>query len=1043
MQLKKPKKSINNCDSMKIQILNAYSEKWRMKMFFSFLFLLCFNFFGLAQFEVSGKVSDRNNMPLSGANILLRGTAVGTQTDFDGNFKLSASVGDVLMISYLGFLPQEVEIRNDSLLIIVLTEDANSLDEVVVVGYGNRSKTKLIASVSTIDEDELKKQPVPNVSNALEGLAAGLFVQQSSGEPGFSNSSFEVRNFGNALVIVDGAPGDLNQLDPNEIENISVLKDAAAAAVYGVQGGNGVVLITTRKGRIGKPKLNYSNQFTYTSFTAYPKYLSSADRAEILNEGLRNSGQTTFYTDDEVDLFRSGSDPLNYPNTDWRGQILKDFGFQQQHNLNLSGGTEKVKYFVSSGFIDQGSNYTEDVLSFQRYNLRSNVEAEIKDNLSLSVQMGARRQLNEAPGYSAYDIFRELSRSLPSDLAYYPDGVPARPSTTPNHVIEGLRDFNAGYFRARNNNFDAKIALEWDVRQVKGLKLKSYASLVYNTYFNKNWNKSFDLFTLNRQTGNYDVFRSTPPGTPSETKLTQSTNYSNHYVLQESINYDRLFGNHNLSLLLLAEFQKRQGQDFSASRQDFQSTFIDQLFAGSLENQIANGGEFRENRMGYVGRINYDYKSKYFLESSVRYDGSSRFAPGNEFGFFPSVSLGWRLSEETFFKPLKDTFSNLKIRASLGTAGNDGTSAYQWLSGFNYNLFFVINDTAIPTLDNTALPNRAITWETNTTYDLGLDMDVFENQLRFSFDYFFRKRENVIAGANASVPSTLGVALANQNLYEFSNEGFEFSIDFRKQLNENLKLSSLLIFSKSREKAVFIDETLQEDPFMRSNLTVTGGFTGLRRGYISDGLFQSQEEIDQWAIQDGNANTSLQPGDVRYIDLNGDNIIDVKDQKVFGNGSKPPINYSLNLGADYRNFSLSVLLTGAAGYDLYLDGEAQSPLRNGFNGYDYLKDYWTPSNPNATFPRITNGGFNDNNYKYSDYWLRNGNHLRFKNINLSYSIPSKGPTSTFETVKIFLTGYNLFVLKSFDEDFDPQLGSGVGWYYPQTKSITFGLNVTL
>ena len=683
------------------------------------------------------------------------------------------------------------------------------------------------------------------------------------------------------------------------------------------------------------------------------------------------------------------------------------------------------------------------MLSFQRYNLRANVNADITDNLNLSLNMGARRQINEAPGYSAYDIFRELSRSLPSDLAYYPDGTPARPSTTPNHAVEGIRDFNAGYFRARNNNFDAKIALEWDVKQVKGLKLKSYASLVYNTNFTKDWDKSFDLFTLNRQTGNYDVFRSTPPGSPSETRLSQSTNYSNHYVLQESINYERTFGDHNVSALLLVEIQKIQGQDFNASRQDFQSTFIDQLFAGSLQNQVANGGEFRENRLGYVGRFSYDYKSKYFLESTYRYDGSSRFAPGNEYGLFPSMSLGWRISEESFFEPLKSTISNLKLRASIGTAGNDGTSAYQWLSGFNYNLFYVINDTAIPTIDNTALPNRDITWETNTTYDVGLDVDLFDNDLRFSFDYFFRKREDVIAGANASVSSTLGVALAAQNLYEFSNEGFEFSIDYKTQLNDNLKLSALLNFSKSREKAVFIDETLQEDPFMRANLTETGGFTGLRRGYISNGLFQSQEEIDQWAIQDDNGNASIQPGDVRYVDLNDDGVIDVRDQKVFGDGSKPAMNYSLNLGAEYKNFALSVLLTGAAGYDIYLDGEAQAPLRNGFNGYDYQIDYWTPTNTTAAFPRITDGGFNDNNYKYSDFWLRNGKHIRFKNINLSYTFPKRKENATFNEIRIFCTGYNLFVIKDFDEDFDPQMGSGLGWYYPQTKSLTFGVNVSL
>tara|TARA_R110002126_G_scaffold291172_1_gene450687 strand:+ start:17378 stop:20380 length:3003 start_codon:yes stop_codon:yes gene_type:complete len=999
--------------------------------------------FGLAQISVTGLVTDNTNQPLPSASVVVKGTNTGVQTDFDGNFSIKVSKGDVLVISYLGFATKEITIGDETSLKIILIEDADSLDEIVVVGYGTKSKSKLIAAVSTINEKTLKKQPVANVSNALEGLASGLFVTQGSGEPGFSNSSFEVRNFGSALVIIDGAPGDLNQLDPNEIENISVLKDAAAAAVYGVQGGNGVVLITTKKGKIGKPKLSYSNQFTYTAFTSYPKYLSSAERGEVLNEGLRNSNQAPFYTEEQLELYRDGSDPINYPNTDWRGLVLKDWGFQQQHNLNLSGGTEKVKYFVSTGYVDQGSNYNADVLSFQRYNLRANVSAAITDDLKLTLNMGARRQLNEAPAYSAYNIFRELSRSLPNDLAYYPDGTPARLSVTPNHVVEGIKDFNAGYYRARNNNFDAKISLKWDVKQVEGLSVKSYASIVYNTNFTKNWGKSYDLFTLNRQTGNYDVFSATPEGAVSETVLSQGTNYTNHYVLQESINYERGFGDHNVSALLLAEIQKQQGQDFNASRQDFQSTLIDQLFAGSLENQGANGGEFRENRLGFVGRFSYDYQSKYFIESTYRYDGSSRFAPGNEWGLFPSVSVGWRISEESFFKPLKDIVSNLKLRASVGTAGNDGTSAYQWLSGFNYNLFYAINDTAIPTIDNTALPNKDITWETNTTYDIGLDVDLFDRNLKFSFDYFFRKREDVIAGANASVPSTLGVALAAQNFYEFSNEGFEFSFDYSKEINENLKISALLNFSKSREKAVFIDETLQEDPFMRANLTQTGGFTGLRRGYISNGLFQSQEEIAQYAIQDNNGNTSLQPGDVKYIDLNGDNVIDVKDQKVFGNGSKAATNYSLNLGVEYKNFALSVLLTGAGGYDIYLEGEAQSPLRNGFNGYDYQLDYWTPENTGARFPRISDGGFNENNYKYSDFWLRKGRHIRFKNINFSYTIPKRKENSTFNEVKLFCTGQNLFVIKDFDEDFDPQTGSGLGWYYPQTKSITFGINVSL
>lgn len=1027
---------------MKTMFLNCSKSLGKKALLVIGLFL-CTSI-GMAQVSVSGNVTDSANVPLPGANVIIKGTAIGAQTDFDGNFSIEASTGDVLVISYIGFATKEITLGNETTISIILQEDTSTLDEVVVVGYGTKSKTKLISAVSTIDEEALNKIPVPNVSNALEGMASGLFVRQGSGEPGFSSSSFEVRNFGAALVIVDGAPGDLNQLDSNEIENISVLKDAAAAAIYGVQGGNGVILITTKKGKIGKPKLSYSNQFTYTAFTSFPDYFTSAQYGQVLNEGLINAGKAPRYTEDELELFRNGTDPVNYPNTDWKGLVIKDWGFQQRHNLNLSGGTEKVRYFVSGGYLNQESNYTADVLSYQQFNMRSNINAKINDNLELMFNMGARRRINEAPAFSAFNIFRELSRAKPIDLAYYPDGRPANPSG-PTNIVEGLRDFNGGYYRQRNNNFDAKISLEWKVPQVQGLSIKSYASLVYDTTFSKDWKKSFNQFTLNTQTGEYDVEAATPLDTPSDTKLTVGTYYSNAYVLQESINYERSFGDHNVSALLLAEVQKRQGEDVNAARQDFQSTAIDQLNAGSRKNQEANGGEFRENRLGFVGRFAYDYQSKYFIESTYRYDGSSRFAPGKEWGLFPSLSLGWRLSEESFFESLKEVVPELKLRASIGTAGFDGSTSYEWLGGFNYSFFYATNnDGTILTIDNKSLPNSDITWETNTTYNVGLDATLFNRELNLSFDYFFRTREDVLAPPTGSIPNTLGVGVALQNLHEYSNEGFEISANYKKQLTEDLKITTGINYSKSREKAVFIDEALIEDDFQRSNLTVTGGFTGLRRGFISDGLFQSQEEIDNHPIQDNNGNSTIQPGDIKFKDLDGDGFVNDIDRKVYGQGSKAASNYSLNVGAEYKNFALSVLLTGASGYDLFISGEAQSPLLNAFTGYDYQMDYWTPENTGAAYPRISEGGSNSNNNRESDFWVRDGKHIRFKNINLSYTLPKAITKKTFDEVRFFVTGYNLFIIKDYDEDFDPQLqGSDQGWVYPQTKSITFGINVTL
>jgi len=480
----------------------------------------------------------------------------GTVTDIDGSY--TVAINDEtqnLIVSYVGYGSRSILIE-ERRVIDVTMEEGELIEEIVVVGYGVKSKTKLTSAVSVVDDKVLKRQPVPNVSNALEGLAAGLFVRQGNGEPGFSGSSFEVRNFGNALVIVDGAPGSLDELDAQEIENISVLKDAAATAIYGVQGGNGVILVTTRNGRIGEPRFSYTNQFTFSKFTAYPDVLNSQEYATVLNEGLRNSGQSPFYSEEEVEAYRTGSDPINYPDVDWKDLMFRDYGFQQRHNLNVSGGDEKIRYFVSAGFLDQGSNYTADVLSYQQYNIRSNIDASIKDNLTLKLNLAGRRRVVEAPGYAAYDIFRELSRALPNSLAYYPDGTPARPTFSPNHIVEGLRDFNAGYFRQRNNNLDAKLTLQWDINQVEGLSLKSYASMVYNTNYSKDWDKSYELFTLNRNTGNYTPFTASPEGSTSETVLRQSLGYDNAYVLQESINYDHGFGNHSVSALLLGDLMK-------------------------------------------------------------------------------------------------------------------------------------------------------------------------------------------------------------------------------------------------------------------------------------------------------------------------------------------------------------------------------------------------------------------------------------------------------------------------------------------------------
>jgi len=997
-----------------------------------------------ADITIKGKVLDREGKPLPGATVIVKGTKRVATADADGNYTIIVSENDpILVFSFTGFSSQEIRINGQTTINVNLEENVGALSELVVVGYGTQSRAKLTSAVSQVNTDLMKKLPVPNISNALEGMAPGLFVRQTSGEPGFSDSRFEIRNFGNALVIIDGSPGDINKLDPSEVESISVLKDAAAASIYGVQGGNGVVLVKTRRGEIGRPKLSYSNQFTFSQPTSYPEYLSSAEYAIMSNQMAVNSGQAPKYSEQDIQKYRDGSDPIRYPNTNWFKETLKPFSFQQRHNLNVSGGTSDTKYFISAGFIDQGSLYRSDNLNFNQYNIRGNVDTKILDNLELSFNLAARRQNRDAPGYSAYDIYRSLQRNLPIDLAYYPDGTPARPTNSPVHPVEGLKDSNVGYYKDANNNVDAKLSLKWDIKQVPGLSLSSFASVVYDNTYNKNWVKAYTLYTLNPVTGNYDPFVVSPEGAASRTILTETSTYSNNYMLQQTINYKRSFSDHNVSGLLVWETQKQGGNNFWGRRQDFQSDFIDQLFAGSNKNKDASGSQWRENRLGLIGRASYDYKAKYLAEFSFRYDGSSKFAPGKNWGFFPSGSLGWRISDEGFFAPLKKSVQDLKLRASVGTAGNDGSAAYQWLSGFNYNGFFVIKDQAVPTIDNSSLANLNLTWSNIVTYNAGVDFTILNKTTNVTFDYFKRDQSDVLASGSAKIPSTLGVGLSQQNLYKYSNQGFEISINHSDKIGDEVSYSIGASFSRSRERAIFIDEQYDLDPFVRENLSQTGRLVGRRIGLVSDGLFQNADEIASHAIQDGNNNTTIRPGDVRFKDMNGDGIVDDKDRMVIGRGEKPDMNYSLNLGLSYRNFSLSVLLTGAAGYTVYIDGEAQAALRNGFNGYKYQMDFWTPENPGAPYPRPVLGGSNANNYRYSDFWLRNGAHLRVRNINLSYNLPQKfRDRLKLGEARLFVTGNNLWVISGIREGFDPQWTGGNGYYYPQTRSYTFGVNLS-
>jgi TonB-linked SusC/RagA family outer membrane protein len=1025
-------------------------SKFYKKKFYLTGLLLLFSVMGFAQVKVTGVVKGSDDgKTLPGVSVTVNGTSVGTTTGVNGDYAINLPQNGVLKFSFLGYNPLEVNVEGKTVINVTLTTNSKSLNEVVVVGYGTQKKVNLTGAVSGVDAAQLENRPVTGVTNALEGTMPGVTVVSNNGQPGKDIGNINIRGVGtlnntNPMVVIDGVistPADMNAINADDVDNISVLKDAASASIYGSRAANGVIVITTKKGKKGTAQITYSDYFGKQKATALPDYLPSWQAATLYNQARINEGGTAIYTPQQIQTFKNGSDPVNYPNTDWLKLFYTGSGFQQNHYLGVNGGSDKTQYAFSLGYFDQ-DGITEKT-NTQRYTSRLNLTSKINDKLSVNADISYTYQpLTEPqssyPGVPDFSqIIRQINRISPIIPNKYPNG-------DYGHIADGnpLAWLNSPSFNDQNAyNLQGIAGADWEI--VKGLHLRP--SLAYKLIQNQN-----DNFVSSIQYYNPDGTTSGQANISNATDIYNSTTIVTPQVL---LDYSLKLGDHNIKALAGYSQEYTDFYVLSGYRQGFLNNSLSDLSAAPTTGETSTSDSYEVGLKSVFGRLNYDYKGKYLLEGDLRDDGSSRFAPSKRWGLFPAASAGWRISEEDFFSPVKNIVSNLKLRGSWGQLGNQNLGAYyanptvSQISGYyypyvptvssgqNYPFGGVVAGGVAPT--NGA--NTAITWETTTETDLGLDADFLNNKFSLTADYFIKNTTGILY--NLPVGATYGLTAPVQNTSSVQNKGWEFALAYHDKAGDftyNVSANASLITNKVTSLGPSASPVING-----SNITQVGLPINAFYGYQATGIFQSQAQINAHATQSLGGPTG--PGDLIYKDVNGDGKIDGND-KVYLGSNFPKVTFGLNLNVSWKQFDLTGFFQGAAGVKNMIQG-----VELGVNGNSVgkptsaLLNSWSPTNTSANFPRLwINYLQNDPMSNPSSFWVRNSSYLRLKNVQLGYSLPKNWADALHvKRLRIYYSGQNIFTLTSFYKWVDPEAPLGESGYdYPQVKINSLGLNVT-
>lgn len=733
--------------------------------------------------EIRGTINDPDGNPLPGVTVVIKGTTQGTITDIDGNYSLNNVPDDAtLVFSFVGMKTQENPVAGKSLINVTMAEDAIGIDEVVAVGYGTMKRANLTGSVAAVSGDELTIVPSTNTAAMVAGRLPGLIVHQTSGQPGADEANVSVRGFGRALVLVDGVERNFTQLDPNEIESISILKDASAA-IYGARAGNGVILVTTKRGQDGAPKISLNSSYSSSQPTAFPDYVNAYQFASMLTYAEGGVGPGSTYSQEDLDKFKQGNEP-GYVGTDWKKVVMREWAPQQLHNLNVRGGNENTKYYLNLGYLNQGSIWKSGDGIYQRLNVSSNVDVKISDKLNASVDLNWRREDRDDPR-NTLAIFRDLAFANPTvDRTNFPNPElnqvisPTRP-TENNTVARTFQDVS-GFIKDKRDIFNGAISLKYEL-PVKGLSVDGKVALNSFNRINNNFANEFEVWSYD-----YENQILSSAGFIGEKSSRKQSYRSQIITTQLALRYDRNFNNHYISGLLLNEMINEQEDNFWASRNDLISGTLPYLFAGNVETQLNGDYVSEDGRQSLVGRLNYGFKGKYLAELSFRYDGSPRFPKDKRWGFFPGVSVGWRISEESFIDD--KIFDNLKLRASVGRSGFDGISTYDYLTGYQLttgnNNVTILGDQTLAQLQSIGLANKNITWETIDLYNVGIDASILNGFLGMELDAFYRKRGGILANRSATISNTFGATLPAKNINSMDNRGFEILLTHRNKIGD-------------------------------------------------------------------------------------------------------------------------------------------------------------------------------------------------------------------------------------------------------------------
>lgn len=1020
--------------------------------------------------NISGTVKDESGEAIIGANVKLVGGNAGTITDVDGKFKLAVPSRGTLEVSFIGYTTKKVAITAATTYDVVLKEDSKVLDEVVVVGYGTQKKATLTGAISQIGNEELQLTKTQDTKNLLTGKIPGVRVTQNTSEPGeFGYGNFDIRGYGGSpLIVVDGVPrGNFERLDPNEIESVSVLKDASAA-VYGVRGGNGVILVTTKKGdAAAKPKIEYSMYYGLQTPAEVLKPVGAVERMTLYNEKSMRS-----LTDPRLTYDDAAFEPyLNGTafSTDWYDAVIDGSAPQQQHNISVSGGTNRVNYFLNFGYMDQKGFLKANSLDYNRYNFRANISTEVAKGLKVSAKIGATIDERERPYTGTWEIFKFLWRSRP-DETIYANNNPAylsKPSTDILNPVGAMDSAISGYRKNRNKILSSTFEAEWALPWVKGLKVKGLFSYDNTINDNEEWKLAYDEYTYNAANDSY----------ANSTRLSP-TNLARYYgngwtrLWQASISYDNTFGKHHVGALLLLEESYSKGDNISANR-NF-TIPLPYLFAGDATNQVgtANAGGLYDNATrGLVGRLNYDYAGKYIAEFSFRNDGSSKFHKDHRWGFFPSASLGWRISEESFIKDNWEFMDNLKLRASYGEMGDDSAVAYQWISGYdypntsgavynNYSKGYIFGGSVLNSLAFRSVANTNITWYTLKTLNVGIDADMWNGLLGFTFEIFKRDREGLLASRNSTVPGNFGSSLPQENLNSDRTKGLELELRHHNKVGD-FTYSVTANMSYTRTMNRYLEKNPSGNSFENwQNRSNINRYNDIWFGYGDGGRYTSYDQIAHSGIFAGN---STLPGDYIYEDWNGDGTIDAMDKHpiatTLSSGSfdsfqnkrnYPLMNFGLTLAGGWKGIDASFTFQGAAKSYIAYGEQLTSPLLWDGNALDYFLDRWHPVDPKQD-PYDPSCQWISGYYAFggtsadsnSRFQIQKGDYLRLKSAEIGYTFP-KSLTSVvgIQKLRVYMNGYNLLTFTGV-KGVDPEKPADLyGYMYPLNRSYNFGCSIT-